>query len=503
MLRKISQIIFYFFSALFLILAYPPFNLWIFAWFSFLPLFFVLERKSGFKAFVLAYVFGIIFWLVSIYWLIYVTLLGLISLVLYLALYFAFFGWFFKTFSKKKTAYLIFSIPCLWVLLEYLRSHLFSGFPWLLLGHSQYLNLAFIQIADFTGAYGVSFLIMFTNLCLWQVFRSIKRESIWALCFCVMAILATWGYGNLKLKEVYSGKKFSIAVIQPNIPQELKWQEKEKDRIIYQQAQITLKTSDANPDLVIWPETALPLKNLDLEEDIFSLLALKNLAQELKSALLTGAVRIDKQDYYNSAYLISSSGQILKFYDKIHLVPFGEYIPIRKYFSFLESIVPIGDFSAGKDFTIFRLDGARFAVLICFEDIFPELARNFVKKGAHFLINITNDAWFGRSPAAHQHFISSVFRAVENRVWIVRSANTGVSGFISPSGKIVSVVKDYLGKEIFVEGYAIENVTIAKNKPLSFYSRYGDVFIIFNLFIFLSILVATSEKKFKEVKNAR
>jgi len=176
------------------------------------------------------------------------------------------------------------------------------------------------------------------------------------------------------------------------------------------------------------------------------------------------------------------AGRISTRYDKLHLVPFGEYIPLKKVFPFLQSVAPIGDIERGREYTIFRIpnkfqEQRLFGVLICFEDLFPELSRGFVKRGAQFLVNITNDAWYKKTSAAGQHFQASVFRAVENRLWLARAANTGVSGFVSGEGKIRSLVTGAEKEKIFVEGFRIESIH-SGNRLFSFYSRFGDIFII-------------------------
>jgi apolipoprotein N-acyltransferase len=194
-----------------------------------------------------------------------------------------------------------------------------------------------------------------------------------------------------------------------------------------------------------------------------------------------GAVTLRNGHYYNSSLLVSDQGENLELYDKLHLVPFGEYIPLKKILGFLETVVPIGEITPGEEYKVFKRP-AKFSVLICFEDLFPGLSRRFVKKGANFLVNITNDAWYKMSSAPYQHLQASVFRAVENRVFLVRSANTGVSCFIGPSGEVVSYVKDNLRQTIFNTGYDTQRIFVEKG-ILSFYTARGDVFILL-LFIF-------------------
>ena len=214
-------------------------------------------------------------------------------------------------------------------------------------------------------------------------------------------------------------------------------------------------------------------------EEIFSL------AKEIKIPLLIGAVVNDRNNYFGSALLIDTTGKITQRYDKLHRVPFGEYIPLKNVFPFLEKVVPIGDIQKGKEYTVFP---PGFAVLDCFEDVFPELAREFVKRGARFLVNITNDAWYKETSAPWQHLQASVFRAVENRVYLARAANTGVSGFIAPTGKIISLVKDKSGNVIFIDGFATQYIFMA-SWPLSFYTRYGDIFILICLIMVLAGII--------------
>ncbi|MFH1338295.1 MAG: apolipoprotein N-acyltransferase [Candidatus Omnitrophota bacterium] len=475
-------------SAILLILSFPKFNLWILAWFAFVPLFFALRDKSKFKAFLLFCFTGIIFWLGIVYWLFHVTFAGLILLVLYLALYFGVFGFIIACYPLYAPRYTLFFIPSVWVLLEYLRSHLFTGFGWGLLGYSQYLNLPAIQIADITGAWGVSFLVMTVNVLIYRItdyvlrFKIKKQIILTTYLLPLLLLFLCLGYGFYKLRTThYEGsRRLRISIIQGNIPQSIKWQEYAKEEIFRRYLQLTREAVSDNPDLIIWPEAALPgIMGEDprLRDD------LGEFVYELKLPLLAGAVRAQENAYYNSALLISKHGEIIQRYDKLHLVPFGEYIPLKRIFSFLETVVPIGDFNPGKDYKVFTLTPdhyllpAKFSVLICFEDIFPQISRRFVKKGADFLVNITNDAWFGDTSSPYQHLQASVFRAVENGVYLVRAANTGVSGFITPRGKVYPLIDSKSGKQTFVSGYKARSVILAPNQS-SFYTRLGDWFAL-------------------------
>lgn len=482
-------------SAILLSLPFLSSNLSLFVWVGFIPLFFALKDKNKAQAFMFAYFTGIVFWAITIYWLIHVTLFGQILLVLYLAVYFGIFGLLYSC-TLYPARYVLF-IPSLWVILEYARSHFLTGFPWALLGYSQYKNLVVIQIADVTGVWGVTFLIILVNVSIYRFI--IGRKSLTAVkpaLLPVLFITITLAYGINKIYSkptVYNSKKIKISVIQGNIPQELKWDPSARDLIMQNYFELTSRAAKDNPDLIIWPEAALPVV---LEEEPEYYMKLRQYLKTINKPLLFGSVTLKDNFYYNSALLLSGDARLLNQYDKLHLVPFGEYIPFRNTLRFLDTIAPIGDITRGKDYTIFKLPGfpIGFGVLICFEDVFPELARSFVSRGAGFLVNITNDAWFGKTPEAYQHLAASVFRAVENRVYLARCANTGVSVFISPLGKIVSGISDGKGNNIFIPGYCTDSLRLANDKP-SFYNLYGDIFPLVCFLFFFYVIVFKNRKK--------
>ena len=473
------------FSAFLLSLPFSSGKLWIVSWFGFLPLFSSLRNKSGLQAFLLAYICGVVFWGFTVYWLVHVTLLGTVILILYLALYFGAFGPLFSIADRKLGIANLFFIPCTWVLLEYLRSHLFTGFPWALIGFSQYKNLPVIQISDITGALGVSFLLVFFNTGFYLIWRGKMKLRIYFICAAILALSLGYGFYKLNRDPACSPdkSKVNVAVIQGNIPQHLKWDVGARDFILDRYKELTREAAKDNPALIIWPEASVPgiLGEDDaVFEQVFSL------AGSLNIDLLAGAVSRSRDNYFNSALFIDKSGGLSRAYHKLHLVPFGEFIPFKKTFPFLQTIAPIGDIQPGEEYTIFDKPG-KFGVLICFEDLFPELSRRFVKNGAAFLVNITNDAWYKETSAAAQHFSASVFRAVENGVYLVRAANTGVSGFVDPRGRIVSPVRDTKGKEIFVRGFSSADICLAAAR--SFYNRYGDIFVLLCLLLDICVII--------------
>jgi len=538
-------------SSILLIISFPSFNLWLFAWIGLLPLFFALDGQKPFNAFLIAYLTGVLFFFGTVYWLVHVTLPGMIAVVLYLAVYFGIFG-LLASFAIARPSYIsLFSIPAIWVALEYTRSHFMGGFGWNLLAHSQSANLLMIQIADVTGAYGVSFLVVMVNVALFFTIKDIRAKIMVQMpeefCHCeegkarrsnpflrllrphfvqprnddeislmagllrkrsyptfylaaalVFVFLAS-GYGTLRLNNIFTGERIKVAVVQGNIAQDKKWDSAFRKEIMDKYEALTLGALKEGPDIIIWPETSVP-GFLHSERDLSG--RVMALAKNAHAALLVGSPRQDAEDedvYYNCAALFDKDGKALANYDKLHLVPFGEFIPAKELFSFVEKFTKstIGDFSPGEEYTVFKflvekketsgdyrrklLKKVKFSTLICFEDIFPELARQFVKNGANFLVNITNDAWFAISSAPYQHVQSSVFRAVENRVNVIRAANTGISCFIDQKGKVFGIVA-YGGKDIFVDGYKTEDIVLTPTR--TFYTIYGD------LFAYLCILVA-------------
>jgi apolipoprotein N-acyltransferase len=485
---------------------FPRYDLGLLAWVALIPLHVALEGLSRRRqAFWLGWIAGIISSTGIMAWVVTamntygkvplvfsygIMLLLTAYLGLYVGLYSAGVVWF----RMLVPRYGQFAAPCLWVALELLRTYVLSGLPWSLLGYSQYRQLDVIQIADHLGVYGVSFLVVLTNvalaeLYLWlmPLFRGFRPARLpWELVTtAAMLVGLSWAYStSLIAREGIESSKatLQVGVVQPNIDQAVKWDQGFRDETIRRYDRLT-ESFGYGADLIVWPEAATPF--IYEREPVYQL-QLVAMANRAGAPLLFGspAVRFDadrKPFLLNSAYLLSPDGQLLGRYDKQHLVPFGEYIPLKSsLLFFLEKMVEgIGDFQAGLGPTIlsFQLkesngaDPARrvkFGVVICYEVIFPDLVRRVAASGAEFLVTITNDAWFGDSSAPAQHFSMVVFRSVENHLAFARAANTGISGFIDPFGRIIAASPIFMQTALQGE--------IAVRQTQTFYSRHGDVF---------------------------
>jgi apolipoprotein N-acyltransferase len=474
-------------SAILLVLLFPKYNLEPLAWFALVPLLYALDGKSLLQGFVLGFITGFLSFIGIIYWIVFamhtygnvpfmLSILILLLLVGYLSLFVGTFAFLSRFLLQWFGPHVIMLTPFLWVSLEYLRSFLLTGFPWANLGHSQYLNLPFIQIADITGVYGLSFVILLVNVTFHWILHQWSRK-IFPIREVVITLLIFLGfliYGYVRMstldRKMSSQTPLDIGLVQGNIDQSIKWDESFQRKTLDIYENLSFKVAERKPDLIIWPETATPFFFQAAKEYQPFIL---DIPKKTDAFLLFGTpsfkLERGKVNHYNSAYLVSPSGDISGRYDKIHLVPFGEYVPLSDLLFFIGSLGEgIGNFKSGKEFTLLSLPQGKFGVLICFEIIFPELSRRFVKNGADFLVTITNDAWFGTSSAPYQHLSIATFRAIENRVFIARAANTGISAFIDPKGRIVQ--QGRLFEEEAMNG------TIRLMKERTFYTQYGDVF---------------------------
>ena len=385
------------------------------------------------------------------------------------------------------------SLPVLWVAFEFLREFLLTGFPWASLGYSQHDHLTLVQSADLFGVYGLSFLIVLSNSVFAELLLARRRGTRlpWAgLAVTAAALAACWGYGTWRLAGDPDSRpqRLQVAVVQGNIPQDVKWHPDYQRETIRIYRDLSLRATRADrPELLIWPEAATPFF---YQEGNPLAVQVGQVPQETGAALLFGSPAYrregDQLHYLNSVYLLDRLGAEQGRSDKVHLVPFGEYVPLKRFLPFIDKlVVGIGDFSPGT-ITPLPFAGHRLGVLVCYEAIFPELAREWVRQGSDLLVNVTNDAWFGNSSAPWQHLAMVRFRAVENRIWVARAANTGISAFIAPSGRILAATG------LFVPAAATVEVGLGARPGL--YARTGDLLPALFLVVAVIWLVQTRRR---------
>lgn len=492
-------------SGTLLTLSFPKAGYFILAWIAFIPLLFSIRNHSIKYSFRLGMTTGFFHYTTLLYWLVYTlkmygylpvytSVCILLLLASYLSLYIGLFSALLSRLAKKPLSILLIS-PALFVTLEYIRSYFLSGFPWGLLGYSQYKNLLLIQFSDITGVLGVSFLIVLSNSAFFLIFlfftgkkwqgQSIKKsDAIFSMGIFLFLICLAGGYGAMRMQTIKSIEELSpqavMTAIQGNVDQSVKWDHAFQYSSTLKHLKLSQQAMTDHPDLIIWPETSAPFY---FNHDIgLTKMALRRI-RETGAHFLIGCPSFrnteNNFEYLNSAVIITPKGEISDQYNKVHLVPYGEYVPFKEWLPFLGKMVAqAGDFVPGTKGQTISWNSHAIGAQICFEIIFPNLSRSTVENGVEIIINITNDAWFGKTSAPYQHFAMTVFRAIENRRALVRAANTGISGFISPTGQILDTTALY------------QEAVLTRRVPLlhikSFYTRHGGHLT----YIYLAIVAA-------------
>jgi apolipoprotein N-acyltransferase len=509
---------------------FAPFNLTWLCWIALTPLLAAIwfsgeqSRSRWLRNLILGYVAGLTFFWTAFSWLTTVTVLGWFVLEFYMAIYIALWAWFCgllrprtaraksgetkwdqmlaearRTALPRRSPWtrstnnllLALLLAAAWTTLEWLRGWLFSGFGWNGLGVALHANWPLIQIAEFTGIAGLSFMVAFANVILVTTARRLILETRthttrphFDLTLTLAAIVGVLAFGLRAAQIAPPAKSFRVAAVQSNIPQNQKFDPQFTRKIFDQFSRLSeiAMRSNPPPDLLIWPESSMPGPVL-LEPASYRFVM--DLAASGESDLLLGTIDEENGDVYNAALLVSDGGERVQVYRKLHLVPFGEYVPGRHRVPLLARIVGDqvpGDFTAGKEYTVFSLTNSdvQVAPLICFEDTIGELVRRFVlpteaNPGANLLVDITNDGWFLHSAGSHQHLANAIFRCVETRRPMVRAANTGVTCFVNEFGRITQVLRDETGST-FTEGVLTGEIKVPTEHELTFYTRYGELF---------------------------
>jgi apolipoprotein N-acyltransferase len=491
-------------SSLLLFSCFPLLSLWPLSFIALVPLYFSIRGYSVRKTFLASWTAGAIFYLLLLHWIVFnpavegwvrpLLYLGVVLIAGYLSLYLAAALALTKWLENKSRVPFWFwaclAIPAF----DYLRTQGLLGFPWGSLGYSLVPWTSAIQMSEYTGIYGLTFWALLINGLIFRMtaLLSISKEGkfrqIWKPALGLLLVLSLpplWGMMRINSvkKTLAAAPKLATAIIQGNIQQGLRWDRAFQQYNFDTYRNLTIKTGSLNPELVIWPETALPFYLRHQPEYFWEMAAL---SRQIGSRILTGVpdVRFTAENgelYFNSAFFFTPHQGFSGSYDKSHLVPFGERFPFKERIPFLKNVdFGEGEWTPGTDTTVFDLGKGKLSCLICFESIFPEIARHQVQKGSRLLVNITNDGWFGRSGAARQHANMSVLRAVEQRRALARCANSGVSMFALPTGKVLSATELFVQDTIFAELPLLDIQT--------FYGRHGDVFLL----VIITMLTGTT-----------
>jgi apolipoprotein N-acyltransferase len=485
--------------------AFPPFNIGQMAWLSLVPLLFAVENCPRGEAFRRGYIAGLTFFGMTTWWVVHVSVPGAIALIAFLALYFGAAAAIFAVVSTRIAAagttsaggYSDSIIPNLvaalvgsagWTTLEWVRGwFLMGGFPWNFLGVSQWQAGPLIQFASVTGVYGVSALLCFVNYAFYFTIRRFvrhigqaapMRRLSWEFYLAMLLVCLAFlhGVGEIKSGQEPKTRTLRLGLVQPDIPQSLKFEPGEKELILSRLDDLTDVLLAGHPDLIIWPETAMPWA---VQYDKESVELITNILARSQAHLLTGFFDDRSPRTYNAAILFTPQPGVSAVYRKIHLVPFGEYVPLRSMWAPLLKMVGPKDYnvddffnmSSGEDYTVFEAGGFRFSAVICYEDTVPGLYRNFVQHDVDFMVNLTNDAWFKTSPELEMHLANAVFRAVESRRPLVRATNNGVTCVVGEHGFIRSRCLP------FVPGSLSCELSLPADHSQTLYTRHGDVFV--------------------------
>ena len=424
-------------------------------------------------------------------------------LVAYLALFPALFAAFLaravRTFGAPG---ILFAAP-FWMATELGRQYVWDGFPWALLGYSQVSVLPIAQLASVLGVYGLSGLLALSSAAV--AFALMSRQSTrWvpvAITAAIVAGIAIWGSTRIRKAALLSaGETVRVGVLQGNIAQEDKWNPALADAITERYISMTRQALAQGATFIMWPESSTPFY---FERDLVRGAAIRRLAKEGNATLLIGSDQVEpmkavpgdpnprpKERYYNAAFLVEPDGTIGPVYRKIHLVPFGEYVPAKRIFFFVGPIVDaLSDtFEAGTEAVLLPIGSHRVSTAICYEVIYGSLIRQFVVEGSELLTTITNDAWYGWSSAAYQHWDQAALRAIEGGRYLARAANTGISGFVDPYGRVMAK------SELFEQNLLVENVRFLRGRTI--YSRIGDLVAWLSLALTAAVFLATRRVRY-------
>jgi len=497
-------------SGAFLALSFPKFGHPAFAWIALAPVLVAVAHRPqpARRAFTLGLVAGVVCFTGTLYWLVEtMTTFGGLStptaafaagvLIAYLSIFPALFALIQARLVRTLGRRALLIAPFVWVASEMGRTYILDGFPWELLGYSQAGVLPVAQLASVVGVYGLSGFVALVSAA--AAYVALDRSAArWRVAGVVALIVLGAGlWGALRLREsalTREGTPVRVAVLQGNVLQDQKWDPALRNAIMDRYVDMTRVAIGRNAQFVLWPESATPLP---YEQDPARGDAIRRLAREAHITLLIGSDQVEtagpldqgkrQERYYNAAYLIRPDGSTGAIYRKIHLVPFGEYVPFQRVLFFVGPIVEaVSDFAPGTETLVLPVAGHQASTAICYEVIYSSLIRAFVTRGSELLTTITNDAWYGWSSAAYQHWQQASLRSVEEGRYLARAANTGISGFVDPYGRVLQK------SQMFQSAVMTEDVRFITSRTI--YSRIGDVAGWGSVALTAAALLATRRK---------
>lgn len=506
-------------SGLLISLSFPPFDLGFLAWFGITPFLYVLRQKTIPDAAGIGFFFGVLFGLGTCYWIYSLEHVGPLGFILWqlgFGLYYLLFGTLYRTLCRRIGSWVIIGAPALWVALEYTRANLFFlSCPWSLMGHSQYQYLSVIQIADITGVYGISFILVMLNQLVSQKMEyliryqssknRLKNPANGSQCKqhiiiggCIIVLL--FSYGWVRKATQNSTDSIRVALVQGNVLVDngMTYEEKKAHLNVYDR--LTIEAAQQKPDLIVWPATSLPAPPRTNRLVGYTV---RDIARSAGAYLLVGGAGYDKVapkrkgvlPFSNSEYLIRPSGGHAGQYNKMHLLAFNEYVPLQGIIRWPQWITTLQEsFLPGEEYTLFHISDATFGSPICSENLYSDHFRRFVKKGAQFMVSATNEGFLRNTVAPYQTLAMNVFRAVENKVTVARAATTGISAFISPSGEILEKIQDENKNAISLSGVLVRDIPLSDKK--TFYTRFGDIFAFITIVlsaVFITLALSRKE----------
>jgi apolipoprotein N-acyltransferase len=497
------------------------------AWVALAPLLVALGGASLTRALTLGFVTGVVYFTGTLYWItrvmaVYGDLQPFVAvlvnglLIAYLALFPALFAVVTCRLVLSYGPLALLAAPLVWVTTELGRTYLLTGFPWVLLGYSQVSVLPIAQVASLFGVYGLSALVASVSAAVAYGLgpakagpteklaasgsvtsgfsRTLSRTFPLAVVLILVIAFAAWGSLRVARGDLAAGTPVRVALVQGNVGQDEKWDPRRATDIFDNYLRMTRQAIAQGADLVVWPESSTPF-TFEMEHAAAD--SIRRIARDARVPILLGSDQIERgapTRYYNSAYLVRADGSTGAVYRKMHLVPFGEYVPLKRLLFFAKPLVEaVSDFSAGDSAVLMTVDGHSISTSICYEIVYPDLVRRFVAAGSELLTTITNDAWFGDTSAPHQHFAQAAMRAIENGRYLVRAANTGISGGVDPYGRVL------VQSRLFEPAVVTATVTYRTEKTL--YTRIGDLFAyvsaLATLVLLAPLIFKISDLRFK------